>query len=221
MTNAVAPKHADALLESFASILISDVRTAMQRFDSDQSQQVRRDMIRTLLAAIEGYVWLYREHVIEAARSMDALTLKEEVALSEASYQVTEQGKIAEQPRYLSMLAAFRLITRIASRLDSDLTIRFDTGDWERLRTAIAIRNRIMHPKQRSDLEISDQDLASAQNAFFWLLDTAVAAMEATNAALSRYNAECRGILSDLSDDNPEVWAEYREAIAGTCLPPS
>jgi hypothetical protein len=178
-------------------------------------------MIRTLFAAIEGYTWLYRERVIEVARSMDALTVEEEAALSEVTYQVTEQGKITRQPRYLSMLAAFRLITRIASRLDTALAIRFDTDDWERLRAAISIRNRITHPKKRSDLEISDQDLASAQSAFFWLLDTAMGAMEAANAALHRYNAEFRAILTELSKGNPEVWAEYREAIARSCLPPT
>jgi hypothetical protein len=201
------------LLESFASILVADVAAVMQRFDLDQSQQVRREMIRTLFAAIEGYAWLYREHVIEAAQSMTILTREEEAALSDVSYQVSEQGKISKQPRHLSVLAAFRLTTRIATRLNSNLAIRFDTDAWERLRAAILIRNRITHPKRRSDLEISDQDLMTAQTAFFWLLDTAVGAMEAANVALRQYNADFRATLADLRNGNPTVWEEYRKAI--------
>lgn len=212
MTDTSVPGNSDPLFESFAGILMGDVANVMHRYDADPSPQSRRELIRTLFAAIEGYTWLYREHVIEAAKSMEALTLEEEIALSEVSYQVTEQGKIVSQQRYLSMLAAFRLTTQIATRLNLNLSIRFDTGEWERLRSAIGVRNRITHPKSRTDLEISDLDLAAAQGAFFWLLDTVMGAMEAANAALRQYNIELRAILAELRDGYPAILAKYRAA---------
>lgn len=213
MVKRSASDWSNGLTEDFVGMLLADVAASMRRYDIDQSEQAKRDMIRTLFAAIEGYTWLYREHVIEVARSMDRLTVEEEIALSEVNYQVTEQGKIVGQPRYLSMLATFRLTTRIASRLSSDLAVRFDTGDWDRLRSAIAIRNRITHPKSRADLEISAQDLTIAEGAFHWLLGTAMGAMEAANVALRQYNADFRAILTELREGNPTVWAEYRAAI--------
>jgi hypothetical protein len=202
-------EQSDALESDFANILLVDVGSAMKRYDEDQSQQSRRDMIRTLFAAIEGYTWLYREHVIDTAKTLEDLKVEEEIALSGVGYQVTETGKIVSQPRYLSMLAAFRLTTVIASRLSPDLAIRFDTKDWERLRAAIAIRNRITHPKSQGDLHITEQDLAAAQGAFYWLMDTAMGAMEAANAALRRQSAAFRALLTELREGNPALWRDY------------
>jgi hypothetical protein len=209
MTVPTDPDRSTLLQKDFASILLADVGTAMQRYDQDQSQQSCREMIRTLFAAIEGYTWLYRKHITEAARSLGDLGLEEEIALSEVTYQVTEQGKIVSQPRYLSMLASFRLTTSIASRLSPDLAIRFDTGDWNRLRVALGIRNRIMHPKSQMDLEISGHDLAVTQDAFYWIMDTAMGAMEATNQALRQHTADFRALLKDLREGNPGLWETY------------
>lgn len=212
MVKRSAADWSNGLTEDFADMLLADVAASMRRYDVDQSEPAKRDMIRTLFAAIEGYIWLYREHVIEAARSMDGLKAEEEVALSELSYQVTEQGNIVEQPRFLSMLATFRITTRIAGRLSPDAKIRFDTGEWDRLRSAIAIRNRITHPKRQTDLEISAQDLSEVLSAFHWLLDAAIGIMETANAALRQYNTEFRTILAELRAGNPAVWASYRAA---------
>lgn len=200
------------LVEDFVSMLLFDVAASMRRYDKNQSEQARREMVRTLFAAIEGYTWMYREHIIEAARSMEELTIEEELALSEVSYQVTEQGKVIGQPRYMSMLATFRLTTRIASRLNPELAVRFDTGDWECLRRAVAIRNRTVHPKSRADLRITPKDLVVVQDAFHWLLNTAMGAMEAANAALRQFNDDFHAILTELRNGNPTVWAAYRAA---------
>lgn len=207
-----ASDWSDGLTEDFAIILLTDVAASMQRYASDLSEQAKREMVRTLFAAIEGFTWLYREHVIEAARSMARLTLEEEIALSEINYQVNEQGRIVEQPKYLSMLATFRLTTRIASRLSPELSVRFDTSDWDRLRSAVAVRNRVTHPKSRADLQISTQDLMAVQSAFHWLLSTAMGAMEETNAALRQHTADFHAVLAELRAGNPFVWAAYNAA---------
>lgn len=200
------------LAEGFASILLADVASAMHRYENEKSQQARRDMIRALFAAIEGYIWLYREHVVDVAKSMSALTVEEESALSELDHRVSEQGKIVTQPRFLPTLSAFRLTTRIASRLNPALTISFDTGDWDRLRAAISVRNRITHPKRETDLSIGDDDLKIAQSAFYWVMDATLGAREATNEASRQHNAELRAILSGLEDGDPAIWAEYLAA---------
>ncbi len=214
MTSTPEAEPSAHLMDGFAGILLTDVAAVMRRYDTDQSQQVRREIIRTLFAAIEGFAWLYREHIVEAANTMESLEPKEKIALSELSYQVTEQGTINSQQRYISMLAAFRLITRIAARISPELNIRFDTGEWNQLRKAIDVRNRISHPKKRADLEIDDQDLALAQRAFLWLLDTVMSAMEVTNATLKHYNTEFRSILADLRSGDPAILTEYRAVIA-------
>ena len=214
MSSKTGSDESSPLANNFARILITDVDAVMQRLNNRDSQQVRREFIRTLFAAIEGYIWLYRQQVIDIAKSMEALTTEEEIALSEMDYRVSDKGKIVRQARFLPMLSAFRLTTKIATRLNPHLAIDFDTGDWDRLRGAIAVRNRITHPKHESDLDIGDEDLTLAQGAFFWIIDATVGAMEAATDAFRQHNTEFRGILAGLIDGNPAALAEYRAANA-------
>ena len=208
------PDNSHTLEEGFISILLGDVGSAMQRYDASQSQQHRRELIRSIFAAIEGYVWLFRNHVVEAARSLGKLELDEEIALSELSYHVSDKGKVLAQPRFVSVLAIIRLTARIATRLSPELEVRFDTADWHRLQKASAIRNRITHPKSRKDLELTGDDAVACLDAFFWLLEISTSAMEATNSALAKFNADFRAVVAELKRGNPEVWAAYH-AIAG------
>lgn len=216
MANEPSPPDSDnAVEQSFVSILLGDVGSAMRRYDASQSQQHRRELIRSAFAAIEGYAWLYRKHVVEAAKLLNELPLDEEIALSELNYQVSETGKIVTQPRFMSTLALVRLTTRIATRMSPELEFPFDTRDWQLLRGASAIRNRIAHPKSKDDLELSAQDASACIDAFFWLLELTTKAMEATNTALTTFYDDFRAVFEDLKRGNPQVWAMY-EAVKKT-----
>lgn len=205
----IPPDKDNRVEESFVRILLGDVSAAMQRYDTIPSQQHRRELIRSAFAAIEGYVWLYREHVVEAARLLDKLDFDEGVALSELNYQISEQGKVITQPRFVSLLAIVRLTTRIATRLTPDLDVRFDTADWHHLQKAGTVRNRITHPKSKEDLQLTGDDAATCLNAFFWLLEISTKAMEATNLTLTQFNDDFPTVFEDLKRGNPEVWAMY------------
>lgn len=153
--------------ESFVGILVSDVIAVKSRQSEADTQQSRRELIRTVFAAVEGLVWVYRGHIVTAAQHIDALNPEEEIVLSETSYQITEQGKVVAQPRFTSLPAMIRLITRLANRVSPEFDVAFDTSDWEGFRRAIAIRNRVTHPKSESDLRIGDADIAVSLDAFY------------------------------------------------------
>lgn len=194
------------------STLLIDVIGSIERFNTYDQQPARRDLVRTVHAAIEGLVWVYREHIKSAALSVDAITQEEQAALSDVSYHVAENGKISSQQRYISTAAAIRLTTRIANRLDPEFLVNFGTEQWEKFRYAIEIRNRVTHPKRHADLEISDNDISTCLTAFFWFLEFATLAMEAANTAVANYTREFRDILDKLKRRDPAMIAEY-EAI--------
>jgi len=178
--------------ESFIGILLFDVMDAIERHDLAQTQSGKRDLIRTSFAAIEGASWIFREHVVEAARAMSELEPAEEVALSETSYQVTDQGRITEQTRYLPLLATVRLTARIAEKLAPEVKVDFSGQDWAGLKEAIKIRNRITHPKSRADLILSDEDIRTSVGSLFWLLNETSRVMEAANLSFEDYVGEFR-----------------------------
>jgi hypothetical protein len=212
-SSADGPIMTEAAHESFIGMLLADVATAMERHSLSGTQSHRRDLIRTTFAALEGLSWTYREHITGVARGSGLVTLEEESALSEISYQVSDQGKIVGQPRHLSMPAMIRLTTRIAVRLSPDLNIRFDTVSWERFREAISMRNRITHPKSEADLHIDDNDVSTCLSSFFWLLEISSRAMEAANAALKSHLHEFVKVFEKLKRGDPEAWAAYEAAI--------
>jgi hypothetical protein len=153
--------------------------------------------------------WLYREHVLAAASFLGNLDSEEAGALSETSYTVDREGKIHSQPRFISLLAMFRVTTRIAQRLNPDLVVKFSDRGWQAVRDASTIRNRITHPKRARDLELTAADASRCLEGFFWMLETILSAMEASNQAMQKQNHRFRDILEDLNRGDPETLALY------------
>ena len=198
--------------DSFIGILLFDVMDAIDRHDDAPTQSGKRDLIRTTFAAVEGVSWIFREHVVEAARAMSELEPAEEVALSETSYQVSDQGRITEQARYRPLLAAVRLPARIAEKLAPTVKIDFSGRDWAHLKEAIKIRNRITHPKSRSDLILSDKDIQRSIGALFWLLNGTSDVMDAANLSYKDYVGQLRDLLEHLNAGDPATLALYEAA---------
>ena len=91
------PENPDSVRETFFGILTQDVILSMERQERSDTQATRRDFIRTMFAAIEGYVWKYREHVRSVISDIGTIPALTELALSETSYTVTENGKVEAQ----------------------------------------------------------------------------------------------------------------------------
>lgn len=191
-----------------------DVMASLERERVQPSQQNRRELVRTIFAAIEGTVWEYRLHITGIARELDVLTKEQEFALSEVSFQVSDTGKIGKQARFIPLTSMFRLVTRIAKSLEPEFEVRFDTEGWERFRQAAAIRNRVTHPKRQADLEIEAQDIAICLGAFYWLFDVTEVAMTAANAAFASHVRQMKEILQALKDGDPEAIAAYQAVQA-------
>ena len=197
----------------FARTLVTDVVASLERERTQPSQQNRRDLVRSIFAAIEGLVWQYRLHITEVAKDLDVLSKEQEFALAEITFQVSDSGKIGKQARFIPLTSMFRLVTRIAKSLEPNLEVRFDNGGWERFRQAVEIRNRITHPKRQVDLVIETQDVAVCLGALYWLFDVTEAAMAAANAAFANYVEDMKTIFQALQDSDPEVTAEYQAAL--------
>lgn len=210
----MAKIHPDSVANSFADSLISDVIETLAAWNRLRSPARGRNLIRTVFSAIEGFSWLYRNHVIEVARDVDILTSEEEAALAEQAYSVTDNGKISKQSRFIPLTAMLRLTTRIAMRLDSALVVRFDGLGWQQFQDAAKIRNRITHPKREVDLNVSEQDIATCLAAFEWLMTTAVNGMDAAQTALKLHSQELQRLVEALKSGDKGTLAEYHVAAA-------
>lgn len=198
----------------FIAVLLLDVDTVISRRDTSDSATHRRELIRTAFAAIEGVIWVYRNHVAAVARDLEALEPGEQMALAERSYTVTEQGKVFEQQRYLSMTATFRLISRIVSRLSETADRSFEGTEWNDFRKALKVRHRITHPKSENDLVIANGDIEAALCAFYWVLDVTLQDIQAVNIAYREWVEQMRRILDALKRGDADTLNAYRQLRA-------
>ncbi|TAD83881.1 MAG: hypothetical protein EAY70_01665 [Sphingomonadales bacterium] len=195
--------------DSFMLILLNDVGAAISRRKMDDNQATRRDMIRTACAAIEGMVWIFREHVIDTADSTYGLEGDEKLILQERQLSVSEQGKITEQPRYLPLTTTIRFIARIANRLNDIDHFDFGASEWEGFRKAIEIRNRITHPKSADDLHVSKTDVEQVMNALSWFLEKLTEILAQSLVTQKRYLGQFKDFFEELKAGDPEITALY------------
>jgi hypothetical protein len=201
---------AEAPEDSFLLILLNDVGAAISRRKADDTQATRRDTIRTALAAIEGMVWIFREHVIDTAESTYGLENDEKLILQERQLSVSEQGKITEQLRFLPLATTVRFIARIASRLNGVEHFNFGAAEWDGFRKAIGIRNRITHPKSSRDLHVSKADVQAVTDALFWFLEGLTEIRAQSVETQKRYLGQFKEVLEKLKEGDPEMTALYK-----------
>lgn len=193
----------------FLRILADDVQHALDRTDAESE---RRNLLRTIISAAEGVSWIYRAHVLSIAKEFDAATPLIDLAFSEATYSVNEQGNIIEQARYISLTAMIRLTTKVAQSLCPDLNVDFGSQGWQSLRDTIRLRNRITHPKNAADLSISFKEIDDAKTGFFWFLDMSMHVMEATMKEFSALAADMGQVVEKLKSGDPDTLALYHRA---------
>jgi len=196
--------------DALTAILVADVIAAQARRRENDTSYARRDLVRTLFAAIEGIVSLYHDHVLRTLDDIGALDQDEKLAAASYLVTVNESGKLSKQPRFLSTRAMIRFTTRLAKRADPAFEADFGDGGWSNLKLAFKIRNRITHPKLTSDMEVSPSDLETCLIGFYWLLEIATGGMQASNDAFQRHTQEFRDVLESLKRGDPETWALYR-----------
>lgn len=189
--------------------LIEDVIAARERLEAADTQTARRDVVRASLAAMEGEVWLAREHVRDSLRTLDELTPLADLALRETTYQVTDGGKLIEQTRSIALPTAVRLIVAQAQIICPDLAVDFAGTGWESLRSAVAIRNRITHPRPGRDLNVTNDELRMIEIGLNWLFATINYVMASTNLIL----VEARKFIDELLTGDPAALKEYKKAL--------
>jgi hypothetical protein len=85
-------------------------------------------------------------------------------------------------------------------------TYKVDYGDqgWMNLKTAIEIRNRLVHPKTLDDLSVSDGDVKATVSAFYWVLALVVEVLREGNDALR----EERDLVREYVAEAKKQWGQ-------------
>ena len=150
--------------------LLKDAEHAERLLAQDDGQFYRRSYLRSTFAAIEGIVWLLKQTCYKVTGEAGApLSVAEHAMLSEETYDLKRNGEVRTQPKFLRLPDNLKFTINTCNRfLGSTIDLEIETTPWHQFLNAIKIRNRIMHPKEASELQISDQEIADCQQVVGW-----------------------------------------------------
>lgn len=151
--------------------LVEDYELCKNRINGENSAFWRRAFARSTCAYIEGSIAAMRRFAVEFALKTRPQDLPRISALLGESYFVDKNGEAQKREWFIPSLLSIAMIFRYyAEACDSPYELDRNGDGWKALDAAFKIRNRVMHPKQIPDLEISDAEALEIEKAFcyFW-----------------------------------------------------
>jgi uncharacterized membrane protein YecN with MAPEG domain len=171
--------------DSFTHILVNDVRDAEKRLQENDTPGNRRDLVRAAFAAIEGLHWQLKRDVLK--NGLGKLTAHEYAAMAEESYSVDDRGNVSSIPRFLPITTAIRLVVQVVQRYRPSYKVDFSHAGWSNLKSAVEVRNRLVHPKTLEDLAVTDSEIRKTISGFCWVLALVIEVLRETHAAVVGY----------------------------------
>lgn len=172
--------------------LQTDVDFAIQQWQADRKSQFwSRTSIRCLCAAIEATLFLFR-------RMAEKLGTLHCVKWNESEIEIlTEQktikgmdGVTKKKPAWLpfrdSVKETFRLL---AKSIGATIEIDYQVPGFSGICKTFENRNRLMHPKQPDDIQISAKDIDNANQGINWFNETYAGVLRQCLEHLKNVNA--------------------------------
>ena len=136
--------------------LREDVLGVLDLLDAQpDNQAVRRALVRSLWGFVEGSVYGMRSFLRTA-------------------HILSSTGGEEELPDRERTIDRVKKVLKMAAKDMARWEADFGTEGWEALRANLKVRDRLMHPKSASDVQISDGEVDEARDAATWLLETIV-----------------------------------------------
>src|SRR2546423_1599813 len=78
---------------------------------------------------------------------------------------------VVDRPVFIKFLNNVKFSFRIHSKsIGSAFKLSLGGNGWQKLQEAVKVRDRLMHPKATTDLDVTDAEVKAAKTAFEWFL---------------------------------------------------
>jgi len=158
--------------------LANDADSARALLAGEYSQFNRRMYIRALFAYFEGFAFFLRRNAEELLSTRMALgkpiSLDTLFLLKEKVPHITKGGKIRPRDHKVPFADQFAFTLRTFSDALEIEKDPFKEHGWDHFQKTLAVRDRITHPRLKSDVEISDDDLAICESGLSWFKNLVV-----------------------------------------------
>jgi hypothetical protein len=162
----------DLVMENgFEKTLLDDLSADIQAAAKAESQTERRSVVRSGFAIVEGLIHSIKGMILDDLHLNPGLHSIAEVAmLREEMYGVDRTGEIQTQPKFISTDANLRFTIKMLCRGTSDGSLDLSGRGWQAFKSSLDVRNRLAHPKQLSDLTVTDSEIRAFIEGLNWFL---------------------------------------------------
>jgi len=159
--------------KTLASELVVDVFESMKLLQQQNgSQFIRRTFIRSFFSFLEGWGRILRSAILES-KNLGDLSPEWQLALRDERVEIEQNGKpktMEARFQFANLFAAtIRAWAILNGWTDEKITKEiFGDNGWNRFRQALDVRHALTHPKLGSSIEVNDEGLKCAFDAFKW-----------------------------------------------------
>lgn len=170
-------------------IAMDDASLSIEEAIESGGARQRRQAVRSVFAFIDGCHNSVRSHVESQATAYGHLySLAELAVLREESPYVDDRGNVKVRPLKVPLITSIKALVKLLSKnQDAPHSVDLNHPGFAALAKAIEIRNRVVHPKVASDLDISSEDLEVIGRAFNWYTAFALRMSSATVDSLQTH----------------------------------
>ena len=149
--------------------LVDDLDCALQIGKTDPSQFAHRTLFRTYFAYVEGISFQLRQITLASLEGTELLTDSELAVLREERFQLNAKGIPEAKENHQQVLPNLLFSIRCYVK-NHGAKYQPDTGHhgWESMGKAVAVRDRLTHPKSGSGLEVAEDDAQVLVEAAVW-----------------------------------------------------
>lgn len=185
-------------LTDMAQVLGQDCAEQYLIIQTNDSQIHRRAYVRSVFALIE--VILHRMKLIAAhlGGSLGTLSIQEIVVINEEAFDVNDKGEVISKSVFIKFLNNVKFAFNVYSKsIGSSFELSLAGDGWQNLRVCTKVRDRLMHPKATTDLEVTIAEVEAAKITFDWfLISYALCSHHAQKATQSKTSATPSDIAS-------------------------
>jgi len=155
-----------------------DISMAEEMLKANDTMFVRRQYIRSLFAAYESSIWQYKQMCFKLNQSGVGVELSqvEILFLSDRKIKLDENGELKEVNLRVTLKENLSTTIEILDKFIGEkrfgelLNPKEDKSGWDAFIKAIKIRDKLMHPRQVEDFNISKLQLDQVKSSFKWFL---------------------------------------------------
>lgn len=136
-------------------------------------QGARRAFVRGVFSLIEAMTYRMKASALAIGKEM--LDPAEVLLLEEREFTLEDSGALREKSPKLKTLPNLRFtLAMLVKASGCDWAPKYGGAGWAAVNAAIRTRDRLMHPRELKDVEVTDEQVQDAVRAMAWFTATQV-----------------------------------------------